>query len=260
MASLFDDLPSRENLLRQEIEALKQQNAYLSALHETSLGLIDRLDRKELLESILHRACLMSGTEHGYIYLPGPRKDEMQMRVGMGFFRDQLGLRVQPGEGVGGNVWQSGQPLQVENYRTWVGRLSDKSLDRLGTVAGIPLIYRERIEGVIGLAHVEPGKRFGADDIDILKRFAELAMVALDKAKLYGDVRHELSERKRTEEILQLFGNTIGACDRLGDFLSQDDPVPISQPVSSTFDCSFGHSQSSGHFALGGRVRREPPE
>ena len=56
MGSLFDDLPSRENLLRQEIEALKQQNAYLSALHETSLGLIDRLDREELLESILHRA------------------------------------------------------------------------------------------------------------------------------------------------------------------------------------------------------------
>jgi len=76
MASLFDDLQSEEDLLRENIRklkasehALKQQNAYLTALHETALGLIDRLDKKELLEVILHRACLLTGTEHGYIYL-----------------------------------------------------------------------------------------------------------------------------------------------------------------------------------------------
>jgi PAS domain S-box-containing protein len=194
---------SRDHPIQPGIEALARQNAYLTALHETAMGLIDRLDKEELMEVILQRATMLTGTAHGFIYLLEPDASHMQMRVGMGFFRDQLGLRVQPGEGLGGNVWQSGQPLQVDNYRTWVGRLSDKSLDRLGTVVGIPLIYRERIEGVIGMAHVEPGKRFGADDIDVLKRFAELAMVALDKAKLYADVRHELSERKRTEEILR---------------------------------------------------------
>ena len=83
--------------LRTSEKALRQQNEYLSALHETSLGLIDRLDKKELLEAILYRACLMTGTEHGYIYLPIPGKDEMQMRVGMGFFKGQLGLeRINP--------------------------------------------------------------------------------------------------------------------------------------------------------------------
>ena len=189
--------------LQLTMQALAQQNAYLTALHETAMGLIDRLDKEELMEVILQRATMLTGTEHGYIYLLEPDEIHMQMRVGMGFFKDQLGLRVKLGEGMGGSVWQSGKPLQVENYRTWDGRLSDKSLDRLGTVVGIPLIYRERIEGVIGLAHVEPGKRFEAEDIDVLGRFADLAMVALDKAKLYADVRHELSERKRTEEILR---------------------------------------------------------
>ncbi len=197
------ELNVADHPLQQTLQTLIQKNAYLTALHETALGLIDRLDKEELMEVILQRATMLTGTEHGYIYLLEPDDNHMQMRVGMGFFKDQLGLRVKKGEGMGGNVWQSGQPLQVENYRTWEGRLSDKSLDQLGTVVGIPLIYRERIEGVIGLAHVEAGKRFETEDIDVLGRFAELAMVALDKAKLYADVRHELSERKRTEEILR---------------------------------------------------------
>jgi len=37
----------------------------------------------------------------------------------------------------------------------------------------------------------------------MLERFAGLATVALDKAKLYADVRRELAERRRAEEILR---------------------------------------------------------
>jgi len=185
------------------VAALEQKNAYLTALHETALGLIDRLDKEELLEVILLRATMLTRTAHGYIYLLEPDATHMQMRVGMGFFKDHLGLRVGPGEGMGGKVWQSGRPLQVEDYRSWEGRLTDRSLDQLHTVVGIPLIYKQRIEGVMGLAQVEPGKRFEAADIEVLRRFAELAMVALDKAKLYADVRRELTERERTEAILR---------------------------------------------------------
>jgi PAS domain S-box-containing protein len=184
-------------------EALRRQNEYLTALHETSLGLIDRLDQEELLEAILLRAARLSGTEHGYIYLLEPGDTEMQMRVGMGFFKGQLGLRVKFGEGMGGKVWKREQPVLVDDYRSWSGRLSDKSLDDLHSVVGIPLKYGSRIHGVIGLASVESGKKFQEEDIAILSRFAELALVALDKARLYSDVRRELAERKRTEEILR---------------------------------------------------------
>jgi len=197
------DLPSELRRLRQAVNSLSRQNAYLTALHQTALGLIDRLDKEELMEVILQRATMLTGTEHGYIYLLEPEESHMQMRVGMGFFRNQLGLTVRRGEGMGGKVWQSGRLLQVSDYRSWEGRLSDRALDQLHTVVGIPLKYQGRIEGVIGLAHVEPAKRFQPVDIDVLGRFAELAMVALDKAKLYADVRHELSERKRAERILR---------------------------------------------------------
>jgi PAS domain S-box-containing protein len=189
--------------LRQREAALLRQNEYLTALHETSLGLIDRLDKEELLEAILYRAAELTGTEHGYIYLLESGEREMQMRVGMGFFKGQLGRRVKPGVGMGGAVWQDGAPVLVDDYQTWQGRIADHSLDQLRSVVGIPLKYRERIEGVIGLAQVDDAKRFDAEDIAVLGRFAELAMVALDKAKLYAEARRELAERKRAEAILR---------------------------------------------------------
>ena len=189
--------------VRQAEKALGRQNEYLTALHETSLGLIDHLDKEELLEAVLQRAAMLTGTQHGYIYLLEPGDVEMQMRVGMGFFKSHLGLRVKKGEGMGGKVWQSEQPLLVVDYRLWEGRLSDRSLDDLRSVVGIPLKDRSGVHGVIGLATVKSGRRFKEEDVAVLGRFAELALVALDKAKLYADVRRELAERKRTEATLR---------------------------------------------------------
>ncbi|MGD2096031.1 MAG: PAS domain S-box protein [Desulfobacterales bacterium] len=184
-------------------QALRRENEYLSALHETSLGLIDRLDQEKFLEAILQRATVLTGTRHGYIYLLEPDDVEMQMRVGRGFFKAQLGLRVKRGEGMGGKVWQREKPVLVDDYRSWEGRLADKSLDDLHSVVGIPLKDRHGFHGVIGLASVGRGKKFRPEDITVLQRFADLALVALDKGKLYADVRRELAERRRTEETLR---------------------------------------------------------
>ena len=146
--------------LREVEHLLRRQNEHLTALHETSLGLINRLDKEELLEVILHRAARLSHTGSGFIYLLEPGDPEMQMRVGMGFFENQLGRRVKMGEGVGGKVWENQEPLVVDDYHLWKDRISDRSLDALCSVVGIPLKDERRFHGVIGLARVDPDKKF----------------------------------------------------------------------------------------------------
>lgn len=73
-------------------ETFNRQNESLKALHETSLVLIDTLDKEELLENILERAASLSGTAHGYIYLLKPCETLMEMKVGMGFLKVSWGV------------------------------------------------------------------------------------------------------------------------------------------------------------------------
>lgn len=189
----------QDKVLQSQKASFKRQNEYHKTLHETSLYLINELDRKELLENILQRAASLTDTAHGYIYLLEDDGRTMQMRVGMGFFKSQLGRIVKMGEGMGGRVWELEKPLFVKDYRSWRGRLADKALDGLRGILGLPLKSDNQVLGVIGLAHVDEKRHFNDEDIQMLERFAALAIIALQKARLYADVRHELAERKRTE-------------------------------------------------------------
>lgn len=237
---------------------LRRQNQYLTALHETTLGLIDKLDKKELLEAILERATTLTGTQHGFIYLLEPGEVEMQMRVGMGFFQGQLGRRVRMGEGIGGRVWETEAPIVVEEYSSWSWRLKDPALDRLHSVVGIPLRSAQGIQGAIGLARVEEGPPFGREDVFILSRFADLALVALEKARLYADVRRQLTERERAEAVLRESENRYRSL-----LESSPDPIVVynmkgmAEYVNPAFERTFGWSRKE---LLGKRIDFVPPE
>jgi PAS domain S-box-containing protein len=238
--------------------AVQRHNEYLKALHETALGLIDKLDPQELLQTILERAVALAGTQHGFFYLREPDDDYMDMQVGMGFFSGQLGRRVHCGEGLGGKVWQSGRPLVVDDYQRWSDRLPDDSLDRLHCVVGIPLKFDQRVRGVIGLGHVAPDRRFDTEAVQLLERFAALALLALEKAELYMEVRRELGERQKAEARIR------ESEQRYRNFLeSSPDPIVvynmegIATYVNPAFEQTFGMSRQD---ILGERIDFVPPE
>lgn len=182
---------------RRAEEAVRQQNTYLTALHDTTLGLMRRLDLDELLQNIITRAGELVGTEHGYVHLIEPGGSELRMRVGIGVYQDFVGTVVKPGQGLAGTVWQSGEPVAVDDYRTWSKRLPMVDRDVLRAVVGVPLKSGTQTVGVLGVATLEEGRRIGAAQIEALDRFAELAAVALDNAQLYNLSQKALQQTQR---------------------------------------------------------------
>jgi PAS domain S-box-containing protein len=194
---------SRDITARKRVEeALRQQNEYFAALHDTALAVMNRLELGDVLETIVVRAGALVGTEHGYLYSGDPSSSDSEVKVGVGIFRPYVGQSLRPGISVDGMVWLTEQPLAVNNYRDWFWRIHDEELNEIRAVMGVPLTSGSQIVGVLGLAHIEEGRSFGDEEIGILTRFAELASIALDNARLYTTAQQELAERKHAEEKL----------------------------------------------------------
>jgi signal transduction histidine kinase/DNA-binding response OmpR family regulator/PAS domain-containing protein len=187
-------------------ERLQQQNEYLAALHETTLGLISRLDRNELLQALVTRAGQLLGTPHGFIFLLEAGEGEIEQEIGVGIFASAVGYRLKPGEGVSGLVWQTGQPLMVADYDAWEHRSPSFGYNLIKAIMAVPLKSGDRFVGTIGLAYgAESGRTFGDEEIELLSRFAELASLALDNARLFAQTQ----EQARRLALLSQMGEQL---------------------------------------------------
>jgi PAS domain S-box-containing protein len=199
----------RDNTERKRMEeALRRQTEYLAALHETTLGLINRLDSQDLLRALITRAGQLLGTPHGFLYLVNPDQQVLECRVGVGVFRGILGSTLKLGQGLSGKVWQTGQPLLIEDYQEWNERAEDLKLeyDALRVVMAVPLKSGAQTTGVLGLAcHRETGQTFTAEEKDLLARFAELASLALDNARLYAEAGEARQAAEAANEAKSVF-------------------------------------------------------
>ncbi|MFC2029393.1 response regulator [Chloroflexota bacterium] len=223
-ARLYEDAKQRA--------ALARQNEYLSALHETTLGLISRLDLNDLLTAVVRRAGQLLRARHGFIHLPGPGSDELELKVGVGVFGQQIGSVVGPGEGLAGKVWATDHPLVVTDYDTWAGRSPRFDMSVIGSAVGVPLPGTgPRAAGVIGLAHDSgSGMAFGDEEVELLGRFAQLASLALDNARLYQDAQQK---NQYFETVVQNSPVAIVTTDPAENIVS----------CNPAFERLFGYSQ-----------------
>jgi PAS domain S-box-containing protein len=146
----------------------------------------------------------------------------------------------------------------VADYSSWPGRLDDPALDGLRCIVGIPLKSDRQVQGVIGLAHVDPNRQFDQEDVTVLERFAALALLALEKASLYSKVTRELAERKKAEARIR------ESEQRYRSFLeSSPDPIVVynmkgvATYVNPAFEQTFGFSR---HELLGKQIDFVPEE
>ncbi|MDQ1301604.1 MAG: hypothetical protein QG637_1526 [Chloroflexota bacterium] len=165
--------------------ALLRQNEYLSALHETTLGLMRRLDLNDLLEAIVNRATHLLGASFGWLYLVDPKTNTLEVKFGSNGFQEQVGDHLLAGEGLAGQVWQTGRPIAVDDYAVWPDRSPKSPTLLVHAAIGVPLTLEEQIIGVLGVSQTKLSVPFDEDEVTLLMRFGQLAAIAIDNAQLY---------------------------------------------------------------------------
>jgi PAS domain S-box-containing protein len=108
--------------------------------------------------------------------------------------KDTTGIRIKPGEGAMGRVAQSHEPLIVNNYRDWEGRLTFYDADDFHGVLAAPLMMAGRLVGAIAFLDMNPNRRFGDAELRLVSLFTSHAAVAIENARLFA------AERRRAEE------------------------------------------------------------
>jgi signal transduction histidine kinase/DNA-binding response OmpR family regulator len=227
--NFYQALEQERNLLEERVEQrtreLTEANEYLAALHETSLGLISRLDLSDLLTALVARAGQLMGTPHGFTFLVEPfdftqdRPEDavLECKVGVGVFRQTIGMRLKLDEGLAGKVWQTGQPWMIDDYDAWADRSPSFDYNLIRAVMGVPLTQNvgrgtssAQVVGVIGTAYgVESGRTFGEKEVELLSRFGQLASLALDNARLYQEAQRARQEAEAANQAKGAFLATM---------------------------------------------------
>ncbi|MEO5964279.1 MAG: EAL domain-containing protein, partial [Candidatus Limnocylindrales bacterium] len=174
------------------------RDLYLAAVDQTTLKLLERLEPRELLREIVERAASLVGVGHGYLYLledDGAAGMALVARVGIGMFANYDGYRLPAGTGVSWAVVHSGQPRIVNDYATYEDRAPDLPANEFGAVCAVPLTSAGEVLGIIGLASGDATRPFSEREVEALARFAQLASIALDNARLFERAQTEVRQR-----------------------------------------------------------------
>ncbi len=171
----------------------------LASLYATvkSLTALGELD--EVLQSIVHHAHDLIGTDFTYLSLVGA-DGRLSARASDGTISAEfLAAAIPATVGLGGRVLASKSPHWVRDYATSTLIQHDPDFDRLVVteelvaLLGVPLVIRGEAVGALFAAD-RSERSFQAEEIALLNAFADHAAVALDNARLYAASRTALRE------------------------------------------------------------------
>lgn len=185
-------------------EVITRRNEYLSLLHETSLALMNRLDLNELLPVIVSRAGQLVGTEHSLLVMYNEESKRLEQKLAAGFYSQFSWDYIKINRSAVGKAFAARSPVVVNDYQSWPRRADwHERFAKIRSIIAVPLKIGRRAVGAIAMAHVGEYKKFGDNELMILTRFAEIASIALDNARLYSLAQREIIERVKAEEKLR---------------------------------------------------------
>ena len=184
-----------------EISRLKEENADLRdellSLRQVIHSLIKLLQNLEtttpntnphlLLNNILTAALKAVDSRDGSLLLLDEEKNELVFAHVIGASKDKLsGYRLPTGDGITGWVALNRKPMLVPDVRfepLFTPQVDQVTGFQTISIMCVPMIYKDRLVGVIEVVNTTSGKPFEETDLDILLLVAHLATQLILRAE-----------------------------------------------------------------------------
>ncbi len=180
--------------------ALADHSREMAALYEISLDLNAQSETPALLQMIVQQAAVLLGTQKGGLFLLQPDGQTLKLVAKHNQPEVRLGSTLRLGEGLSGQVVQTGKPLIITDYRHWEGRADSKVFGSFGRILGVPLKQRTRIIGTLNVFDEQPGT-FDEEAVRLLSLFAAQAAIAIENTRLFGDTHRWVQQLAMLNEL-----------------------------------------------------------
>jgi len=212
------------------------------SLYEIAQSLTTSLDPMEVLHLIAAKTTELLGTPHAQVALWNEATQTLRLAAAYGSEAETVkGQEFRLGEGVNGLVAQTRVPLIVNDYQVFPHRLP--GLTNIVADIAVPLLYRDRLLGILNSHATQPGSSFTQDHLALLTSFANQAAIAIENARLYQEIRHhaamlEQRVQERTRELEAANQQLQAASRHKSEFLAN-----MSHEIRTPLNSILGFSQ-----------------
>jgi signal transduction histidine kinase len=182
---------------------------------------VAQLDSGDLLDAIVSRSIDLLEGDAARLDLYQPERDALERVLTTGFEAIPGESVIRRGEGVSGEVLETGQPVIVDDYHDWGG--SEEAHASSVAVVGVPVRWGGEFFGVLTVA-ANPPRTFSQDDADLLSLFAAQAAAAIRNATSYKEttlraeylaianrIAHAVSTTLDLEELVEIVYREVEA-------------------------------------------------
>ncbi len=193
--------------LFQQEQARRQQ---FEAVRAVSEEIIRELDLPAALRLINQRAAELVGATSGTVFLWEEGAEVLFPAAWHGFGDWIATIRIQLGEGIAGRVAEQREGLLVNDYRgSPLVNPIFREQTRITAALVEPLLYHQRLVGVIAINHDQPGRRFTLGDRDLLRLFAAQAAIAIENARMHGMTARRANQLATLNEVTRALTTTL---------------------------------------------------
>ena len=187
---------------KQDEEALQIRTQQLEAVRALNEEITRELELSTLLNLIAQRTQKLLDADAGTIHLWDEEAQLLIPQVWFGLGAWMAEIRLGPGEGLAGTVAQRRAGLLVDDFRNSPYALP-VFLEHTSytTALGEPLLYRNRLVGVITATREADKVGFNQEDRTLLALFAAQAAIAIMNARLYAATDQGAREARSLYEV-----------------------------------------------------------